>query len=132
MSLCFAQGAPKDVVVAIEIAHKAFNAALVKADVAALDKMIAETYVFTDPGGRVSTKTDVLGGFRSGAIKIQSQEVRDVKVHVYGNTAVETGELTSKAMRDGQDTSGTFRFTRVWVNRSGTWQTVAFQETKPR
>ena len=38
----------------------------------------------------------------------------------------------NRVVIDGQDTSGTFRFTRVWVNRNGMWQTVAFQETTPR
>jgi hypothetical protein len=67
--------------------------------------------------------------FKSGAIKIESLSTRDVKVQLYGNVAVETGELINKASRDGRDTSGTYRFTRVWVNRNGTWQTAALQET---
>jgi len=115
----------------VRAAHRAFNTALEKADVATLDTLIADTYVFTDPNGRVTDKKGIVEGFRRGIIKISSQEVRDVTVHVYDSAAVETGELTSKATREGRDTSGTFRYTRVWVNRNGTWQTVAFQETRP-
>lgn len=130
---CLSQesSAQKDVVEAVRAAHRAFNIALEKADVATLDKLIADTYVFTDPNGRVTDKKGIVDGFRRGIINISSQEVRDVTVRVYDSAAVETGELTSKATREGRDTSGTFRYTRVWVNRNGTWQTVAFQETRP-
>ena len=101
-----------------------------KADVTAIAKTLADTYSFTDPTGRISTKEDVLNGFKRGAIKIESHDLSDVKVQVYGSVAVETGLLISKAMRDGRNSGGTFRFTRVWVNQNGQWKTVAFQETK--
>jgi hypothetical protein len=51
-------------------------------------------------------------------------------VKVYDNLAVEIGKLVSQASREGKDSGGTFRFTRVWLNRDGRWQTVAFQETR--
>jgi len=103
---------------------------MVKADLVALANTYADDYLFTDPTGRVSHKAELLDSFRRGVIKIRSQAIRDVQVNVYGNVAVEIGELVSQATRDGKDSSGTFRFTRVWVNRNDRWQTVAFQETR--
>ena len=98
VAVAFGQGVfAQDASSIIEMSHKAFNAALVRADVPTLDSMVADTYVFTDPSGRVTEKKELLQAFRSGSIKIESQEFRDEKVHMYGNTAVETGELTSKA-----------------------------------
>ncbi len=131
---CLAQNTsvPRDATAEVQSAHSEFNAALVEADVTALDRLIADTYVFTDPTGRVSSKQDILKGLSHQAIRIKAQDVRNVTVHVYGNAAVETGVLTSTANRDGKDTSGTFRYTRVWVHQDGRWQTVAFQETKPQ
>jgi ketosteroid isomerase-like protein len=114
----------------VERADKEFADAMVKADFVALANTYADDYVFTDPAGRVSHKADLLDSFRRGVIKIRSQEISDVRVSVYGNVAVETGKLVSEATRDGKDSGGTFRFTRVWVNRNGRWQTVAFQETR--
>ena len=114
----------------IERADKMFADAMVKADVIALANTYADDYVFTDPSGRVSHKAGLLDGFKRGVITIRSQEISDVQVNVYGNVAVEIGKLVSQATRDGKDSSGTFRFTRVWVNRDGRWQTVAFQETR--
>ena len=114
----------------IEKADKDRSQAVVKGDADAMDKATGDGYWFTDGNGRVSTKKELLEDLKAGKLKIESQDISDVKVHRYGNTAVETGKLISKGTRDGKDTSGTFRFTRVWVNRNGTWQTVAFQEPK--
>jgi ketosteroid isomerase-like protein len=129
---CFAQAKSSQggVAAAVEKADRERTQAVVKADVATIDKMTGDTYVFTDATGRVTTKKDLLDAFKNGSIKIEKQELSDLQVHSYGNTVVETGKLTSQGTRQGQDVSGTFRFTRVWVNRNGAWQTVAFQETK--
>jgi ketosteroid isomerase-like protein len=114
----------------IEKADKDRSQAIVKGDADGMDKATGDGYWFTDANGRVSTKKELLDDMKAGKLKIESQDISDVRVHRYGNTAVETGKLVSKGTRDGKDTSGTFRFTRVWVNHNGTWQTVAFQETK--
>jgi len=119
-----------DIPAAIERADKTFAEAMVRSDLVTLANTYGDDYVFTDPAARVSHKAELLDSFRSGVIKIHSQEISDVQVNVYGDVAVETGKLVSQATRDGKDSGGTFRFTRVWVNRNGHWQTVAFQETR--
>ena len=126
----FAQSPRLDTPAAIERADRAFAEAMVKADVITLARTYADEYVFTDPSGRVSHKADLLDSFKRGAIKIHSQTISDVAVNVYGTVAVETGTLVSEAARDGKDSGGTFRFTRVWLTRNGRWQTIAFQETR--
>lgn len=115
---------------AVKQVDKEFNAALAAGDLIALDRLYAETYVFTDPAGHVSSKADVLSGLRSGAIRVRSQVTTDVRVDIYGSAAIETGRVTSQATKNGRDSGGTFRFTRVWIRRNGAWQTVAFQETR--
>ena len=125
-----AQSTSGDTPAIIERADQAFADAMVKADLTALASTYADEYVFTDPSGRVSHKAELLDSFRRGTIKIRSQAISDVAVNVYGEVAVETGTLVSQATRDGKDSGGTFRFTRIWLNRNGRWQTVAFQETR--
>ena len=109
-----------------------FNHALEGSDIGTLEELIGDSYVFTDPTGRVSHKKELLDGFATRRIKIKSQTTQDLKIDVYSNAVVETGVLTSVAVRDGHNTSGTFRFTRIWVKTGGRWQTVAFQETSSR
>lgn len=115
--------------VEVEKADQQYNRALERSDVAALRALMADEYVFTDPAGRVSSKKDVIDGFANGRIRIESQTTHDVRIGVYVDAAVETGLVTSVAVRDGRNTGGTFRFMRVWVKRGGRWRTVAFQET---
>jgi ketosteroid isomerase-like protein len=115
----------------VALADQRLNLALERADIATLRDMIADEYVFTDPTGRVAGRDEVIGGVAWGRIHITSQTTRDVQIRVYGHAAVETGLLTSVAVRDGRNSSGTFRFTRLWVKQAGRWKTAAIQETAP-
>lgn len=120
---------PRSALAEVQIADTQYNQALERSDVSALREMIVDTYVFTDPTGRVSNKAQVIEGLETGRIKIRSQKTQAVRIIVFHNTAIETGLLTSVAMRDGRNSGGTFRFTRVWVKRGARWVTAAFQET---
>jgi ketosteroid isomerase-like protein len=123
---------PRNAAAEVQIADDQYNRALERSDISALRQMIADTYVFTDPTGRVRNKDQVIKGIENGRIKIQSQTTRDVRIAVLGNAAIETGLVTSVAMRDGRNSGGAFRFTRVWIKRGRRWRTVAFQETAPQ
>jgi ketosteroid isomerase-like protein len=110
--------------------EKQRSEAVVKGDTATLDKMTAEDYLFTNPLGQVRTKAQILQDLKSGELKFESIETDDVKARVYGNAAVVTGRATTKGKSGGQDVSGQFRFTRVYVKNKGRWQSVAFQQTR--
>jgi ketosteroid isomerase-like protein len=75
-------------------------------------------------------KTQLLNALKSGDIKLTSDDVSDMKVRVYGNTAVITGKAATKGTIGGKDASGQNTFTRVLVKKGGTWQTVALQQTR--
>ena len=47
-----------------------------------------------------------------------------------GNTAVVTSTADVKGTVKGNDISGTYQASRVWVKRNGNWQQVLFQSTK--
>jgi len=104
--------------------------ATVKEGAAAVDKYEADDIFDTDPGGRVTDKTQDKTDLSSGDLKFQSVELSDLKVHVYGNVAVAAGTSMIKGTYKGQDISGKYRFTDTWVKRGGKWQAVASQSTK--
>lgn len=116
----------------VKLADRQYNRALERSDAHKIRQMLADPYVFTDPTGHVSGRDEVIQGIESGRIRITSQTTRDVRVNVFGDAAVESGLLTSVAVRDGHNSGGTFRFTRVWVKQAGRWKTAAIQETAPR
>jgi len=104
-------------------------AAVTKADVAALDAVTSDDYSLIDRNGRVRDKAQTMSAIKTGDIKITSNEVSDLKVRVYGDTAVVTGRADTKGTIGGKDVSGPMLFTRVYVKKSGRWQSVAFQQT---
>ena len=104
-------------------------AAVTKADVAALEAVTSDDYTLIDRNGRVRDKAQTMSAIKTGDIKITSNEVSDLKVRVYGDTAVVTGRADTKGTIGGRDVSGPMLFTRVYVKKSGRWQSVAFQQT---
>jgi hypothetical protein len=59
-----------------------------------------------------------------------SDELSDMKVRVYGNTAVITGKADVKGTLMGKDATGQIMFTRVYVKKNGRGQSVAFQQIR--
>jgi ketosteroid isomerase-like protein len=70
--------------------------ATVKSGAAAVDQYEADDIFDTDPGGRVTDKAQDKKDLSSGDLKFESITPSDLKVHVYGNTAVATGTSTIK------------------------------------
>jgi len=104
-------------------------AAAVKGDVATLEKQTSDDYTFINLYGQMSDKSQMVSNFKTGRTKITSNEVSDMKVRVYGNTAVITGKADVAGTMAGKDTKGQIMFTRVYVKKGGSWQSVAFQQT---
>jgi ketosteroid isomerase-like protein len=100
-------------------------AAMVKADLGALDAIMANDFVSTSPTGEVQTKEGLMAELKNGKLKFESMHVDELKVRTYGDTAIAFGMDTSKAAYDGKDISGQFRWTDVFVKRNGRWQAVA-------
>jgi ketosteroid isomerase-like protein len=99
--------------------------ALVKADLVFLDHILGEDYMFTSPLGEVLTKAQMLAELKSGEDVVSSVVNHDMKVRVYGNTAVVTGHSTYKEAVKGNDISGEYRWTDTWIRKDGRWQCVA-------
>ncbi len=107
--------------------ERAWGTALVNRDAALLDRIVAYEMFGTDPGGHLWDKAAYLEAVKSGAFKIESFELAETRVRVYGDAAVSTGiSITNKQSRSGLG-RGAARFTDVYVRRNGCWQCVAWQ-----
>lgn len=104
--------------------------AALKGDSSFAEKNLADDYTRVTAEGKELTKSDVVNALKSGDVKYESIEPGDAKVRVYGNAAVATYTVQVKATNKGQDTSGNYRLTRVFVKRNGKWQEVAFHQTR--
>jgi len=92
-------------------------------------RTLAEDYVAITPLGQVTTKQDTLAARKSGQLRYDTIDVTDMVVRLYGDTAVVTARADVKGHQLGEDFSGPYRYTRVWVRRSGHWQAVSYQAT---
>ena len=99
--------------------------AQIAADTVALRRIYADDFLGIGPTGVVRTKAEVIADFTSHALTYQSITTAEVRVRVYGNTAVETGRSTMAGQDKGKAVPRDNRFTRVWVLTAGRWQLVA-------
>jgi len=102
---------------------------LIKGDPSASERYLADNFVFTAPDGTLSTKAQGIADMKSGALKIESSKIEDMKVVVHGDTAVVTYKTTDKGTYKGRDISGQYRWTDVFVKQNGKWQLVSGQGT---
>ena len=105
-------------------------ASVEKSDTVTYARLIGDDYTFTTQDGVVRTKAEMIASYKSGELKYESVSFDDIKVRLYGNTAVVIGRSTVKGQDKGQDISGRYRYTRVYVKRQGRWQLVATQSTR--
>jgi ketosteroid isomerase-like protein len=112
----------------IQIEHDWVDA-MVRGDAARWSRYIADEWVLTYSDGTLVTKPMALADLKEGALRIESFRLDDMKVRVYGDTAVVTGQITEKSKFRDKDTSGVRRITDVFVKRDGRWQAVASHES---
>jgi len=102
----------------------------VKRDTDFLERYVSDDYTSIDPHGTVVDKKGEIESVKSGDVAITEMKPNEMTVRTYGDAAVITGQSTIKAKVSGQDASGEYRFTDVWVKRGDRWQAVASQLTR--
>jgi hypothetical protein len=104
--------------------------ALLKADTNSLETLLSDDYTGIRGDGLLLTKAQEIESVKSGAIKYETNEIKDLKIRVYGNTAVTTVLTFFKGITNGKPNSGNVRTTRVWVKQMGKWKCVSYQATR--
>ncbi len=102
----------------------------VKKDPVALNRILAEDWIGIDFQGTTMTKADVMKDLKSDLTATDSTELREMRVRVFGNTALISGRDIEKSQYKGRDSSGVYVWTDVFVQRNGRWQAVSSQSTK--
>ena len=83
--------------------EKEFAQAVTKNDADAVDGFLADDWIIVDPDGGIIDKARFLGVIKSGVLSHELMESADLRVRLYGNTAVVTGLTTTKGKFMGQD-----------------------------
>ena len=102
--------------------------AAVKRDMPTLETYLGKEWTPTNDG-QVISRAQMLAELKSGAYKVESDAIRDLSVHVFGDVAVATMMLDTKGTYKGADFSSVVRSTDFFVKRDGRWQAVNSQNT---
>jgi ketosteroid isomerase-like protein len=102
-----------------------FAQALVRRDTATFERLLAPRFVYTEDASMMN-KAELIRAIM--ADKITSASNEDMKVHLYGDTAVVTGILhTAGSGKEGKF-DRRYRFTDTWLFRENRWQIIAAQD----
>ena len=107
-----------------------YTQALLKRDLAALDRIWADDLTFINLRGELLNKQNRLDNIKGGATAFKSIRLSDKRIRTYGQAAVATFQVTLEAQYSGQEGSGEYGVTTVWAKAKGTWQMVAVHMTR--
>ncbi len=106
----------------------------IKREKAFFERIEADEFIFTDSGGGLTTKAEDVTSLDKppGEIKLITYLVDEMKVYVYGKTAVVFGRVTTTSRGKDREIIGKSRFTDTFVQRDGRWQLVAGHSSRIR
>jgi len=99
-------------------------------NVSEMEKLLSEDYFGISMTGQVNTKAQQLDRIRKRALNLTKIELSDVKVKLFGNTAVVTSRAEVAGTIDGKPMNGSFRYTRVYQRVAGLWKITNFEATR--
>ena len=110
-----------------------WNDAYTRGIVEPLNQLLADDLIVTMSDMATLDKAQSIGLLRSGHLKFPRYETSDIRIRVYNDAAVVTGRLQRTRTVNGNNVDDDWRFTKVYVRRSGKWQVVAWHaSTKAR
>lgn len=98
-------------------------------DVAWLDLNLDDRAVFTAGDSTVLTKAQIMETWKAKDWNYELAETEDVKVQLFGDTAILTGWNSQKATYKGVAVNGRSRFTHILIKQQGKWRQIAGAES---
>ena len=111
-----------------ELESRRFRA-MIEADAATLQSLLADSMVYTHSTATTDGKASYIAGVTSKKWQYRQidRPVEDIQVH--GDTAVVTGQVRIDILVDGKPKVMNSRYTDVWLKGPKGWQMVAWQST---
>ena len=105
-------------------------AAILKKDVAMLDRLMTDDFTYTHQGGVTESKADYLKEMASGNGVFTSLKMSGVTIRMLGETAVMTGRCDMTAVREGRNLAIPMHFTSIYTRMGGRWRWVLWHSTR--
>jgi ketosteroid isomerase-like protein len=103
--------------------------AMCEGDVATLEKLLADSLVYTHSYGGSDDKASYLDGVRTNKWVYRRIERPKENIQLHGDCAVVTGQVRIELVSDGKPKTLQSAYTNVWIKGPTGWQMVAWQST---
>ena len=114
----------------IEALEMQWRDAQLSNDVAVMERLLADDYIGISASGIIETKPEAIALRRAGTLHITALDLNDLKVRIYGDTAVVTSRADLEGTNGASSISGKYRYTRVYNRRYGQWKIVSFEASR--
>ena len=114
---------------AVLAALDAYKQALIQRDATALSKVLSDDLTYTHSSNKHEDKAAVLESLK-GPTHTEAIDFRDLKVRLYGNTAIVTGDGDFRNNTGGTVSVVHLHAIHVFVKNPSGWQMVARQTTR--
>ena len=104
--------------------------AMIDEDIDALSELLADDLHYSHTRGSVESKAQFLSTVQSRRIDYLAAKPRDVRVRLFGDTAVITGLSDMSLIYRGEALDFTIRFLEVSHRVGAHWQLVAWQSVR--
>ena len=133
----FAQSQNKNLEQEFMRLQRAEDDAEAKKDVAALDRLFNDDFIFVAANGSTSDKKKFLADVKANDEPSSGPQEKltyeDFKVRVYGKTAIVNYVLlVSGKDKDGKDFASRYRMSVLWVKQKKDWRISNFHATRVR
>jgi len=109
--------------------EKEFTDAIVRNNPEKIREFVTEDWIIINADGGIIEMERFLEVIRSGALTHETMESDEMRVRVYGDSAVVSALTRSKGKFVGQEFTTHERSTDVFVRRDGKWRCVLTQLT---
>jgi Domain of unknown function (DUF4440) len=104
-------------------------AAMTGGDLAALEKLLADTLTYTHSSAVVDDKGSYIESIRSGRVQYLRVERFDTRSWDYGSTVVTVGRARIDVKVGGEEKNLNMRYCNAWVKTTKGWQFALWQST---
>lgn len=108
-------------------AMDAWKQAMIGRHRAALEALYAPDLSYTHSSGKQENKAEAIEAVVTGKNRIESIELADISIRIYGNTALVKSKTTLNMSSEGKASTIILDVLYVWVTISSRWQMAARQ-----
>jgi len=110
---------------AIEAVNERIEGAVVSKDLASLDALYADDFIFTHGTGLVQTKRQWLDALRSDETRFLSRQLDSTSIELHPEIAIVTGRLLVCRQSETGEVRYGLQYVRTYSMKTGLWQLIS-------